>query len=237
MFEAFNTVQKAAPLAKHLQGNISGKLNLSAELGDSLMPDMQSLTSRGSLNIPRARVDNLEALNKLADAVKIKELKNPTLVDFKPSYKIENGRFYLNENTFKLADYKVTASGSNGFDKSLDYLMAIDVPTSKMGELVGQDLSLLGDKTFTVPATVKGTVDNPSVGLDLGSARSQISSQLQQTAKAEADKKKKELEQKAKDELAKKKKAEEDKVKAELEKKKKEAEDELKDKVKGLFGR
>ncbi|MCP4583053.1 MAG: AsmA family protein [candidate division Zixibacteria bacterium] len=237
MFKAFNTVQKAAPLARHLQGDLSGKLNISSELGDSLMPDLQSLTSRGSLHIPKARVENLEALNKLADAVKIKELHNPTLVDFKPSYTIENGRFYLNENTFKLADYKVTASGSNGFDKSLDYLVAIDVPTAKMGELIGQDLSLLGEKTFVVPATVKGTTDNPRIGLDLKSARSQIGSQLKQTAKDEADKKKKELEQKAKDELAARKKAEEDKLKAEIEKKKKDAEKELKDKVKGLFGR
>ena len=88
-----------------------------------------------------------------------------------------------------------------------------------------------------VTVTVKGTTENPRVGLDLNSAKTQIASQLKQTVKNEAEKKKKELEKQARDELEAKKKAEEDKIKAELEKKKKEAEEELKDKVKGLFGK
>jgi len=243
MYKTFVTIQKAAPLANNLKGELSGQIKLNSDLGDSLMPVWDSLSSQGSLHIPQAKIENLEALNKIADALKIAELRNPTLYDFKPSYHISDGRFYLHPVSFKLGEYQVSASGSNGFDKSLDYKLSIQVPAAAakkqanqaISQLIKQDISLLSDETVVVDIKVKGTVQDPKIETSLAEIVKGTADQLKQAALKEAEEKRKQLEQQAKTELERKKKEAEEKLKAELDKKKKEEEEKLKNKLKGLF--
>jgi len=124
----------------------------------------------------------------------------------------------------------VTVSGSDGMDKSLDYLLKIRMPASDISGLVNQDICLLTGENVTVDVLVKGTMSDPDVDVSLDELTSGVTDRLKDAAKKEADKRKAELEKKAKEQLEKKKKAEEDKLKKEEEKK-------LKDKLKGLFGK
>jgi len=126
--------------------------------------------------------------------------------------------------------YQVTVSGSDGMDKSLDYLLKIRMPASDISGLVNQDICLLTGENVTVDVLVKGTMSDPDVDVSLDELTSGVTDRLKDAAKKEADKRKAELEKKAKEQLEKKKKAEEDKLKKEEEKK-------LKDKLKGLFGK
>jgi len=237
MYKTFNTVQKLAPMAENLRGDISGDLDLHTDMSDSLTPVWSSLNSKGSLNIPRASIEDFKPLNKVADKLKIEALRNPTITNFNPSYEIKDGRFYLDPTDLNIDKYKVTVSGSNGMDKSLDYLLRVKMPASDVSRLVNQDVSLLTGEDVPVDVLVKGTISDPDVSVSLDEFARGVTDRLKDTAKKEADKRKVELEKKAKEELEKKKKAEEDKLKKELEKKKKEEEKKLKDKLKGLFGK
>jgi hypothetical protein len=215
MYTTFNTVQKAAPLAKYMQGNVSGKVELKSDLGDSLMPDLNSLYSKGSLNIPKAEIKDFKALNQIADKLKIKELKNPALVDFNPSYTIEDGRMTFNPTNYKLATYDAKTGGSVGFDQSLDLAASIKIPTTELGSMVGQDLSMLKGQYTEIPANIGGTVNSPSVSIPVDQIAGNILNQLKDAGK----------------------KAVEDKAKEEIDKHKKDLEQQAKDKLKGLFGK
>jgi len=222
MYGTFVTVQKIAPMAQYLKGDFSGKIKLSSELGDSLMPDLNTVYSKGSLNIPQAKLDKFEGWNQAADKLGKSQWRDPGINNFNPSYTVENGRLYLKETAYKLGSYNAKTSGSTGFDKSIDMLMTLAVPTTELASLIGQDLSLLQGQITDVPVKITNTISDPKVEIPLDQISQSIAGQLKQAAGKIADEKKNELEQKAKDEI---------------DKKKQEAEDKLKDKVKGLFGK
>lgn len=252
MFQTFVTMQKAAPIAGHLKGEISGKLNLKSDLNNSLIPEWESLSSQGSVDIPKASLENFEPLNKVADKLKINELHNPTLNDLHPSYRIKNGRFYLQPLSFKIDKYEITASGSNGFDKSLDYFLKIKIPASKakanansfISGLIKQDVNLLTDETIVVDVHIRGTFTDPKIQTSLSQIIQGTTDKVKKDAEKAVEKRKEELKKLAEEkleqkkrELEKKKKEEENKVKKALEKKLKEEEKKLKKKLKDIFNR
>jgi len=222
MYGTFVTVQKIAPMAQYLKGDFSGKIKLNSELGDSLMPDLSTVFSKGSLNIPQAKLDNFNGWNQAADKLGKSQWRDPGINNFAPSYTVENGRLYLKETAYKLGSYNAKTSGSTGFDKSIDMLITLAVPTTELASLVGQDLSLLQGQVTDVPVKITNTIGAPRVEIPMDQISKSITSQLTQAAGKIAEEKKNELEQKAKEEI---------------DKKKQEAEDKVKDKVKGLFGK
>ncbi len=222
MYGTFVTVQKIAPMAQYLKGDFSGKIKLNSELGDSLMPDLNTVYSKGSLSIPQAKLDNFNAWNQAADKLGKSQWRDPGISNFNPSYTVENGRLYLKETAYKLGAYNARTSGSTGFDKSIDMLITVAVPTTELASLVGQDLSLLKGQITDIPVKITNTIGDPKVEIPMDQISKSIADQLKQVAGKMAEEKKNELEQKAKEEI---------------DKKKKEAEDKVKDKLKGLLGK
>lgn len=235
MFQNVVSVQNFAPMAQHMQGSMGGNLTLNTDLDGAMMPEWQQFFSEGSLTIPKVKVKDFLPFNKIAEVLKIDKLHNPALSNLAPKYTIKNGRFHLKPMTFQVDQYKIVASGSNGFDKSLDYKLKVHVPAAELknqgnaliSQLVKKDVNLLTNETVVVDVAVGGSFQDPSVKGSSASVLESASDPLKQAAQDEADKRKAELEKQAQAEL--------EKQKADLEKKKKEAEDALKDKLKGLF--
>ena len=196
MFKTFNMVKAFAPMAGYMQGNLSGKLNLNSDLGDSLTPIISSIASQGALDIAQAKIENFQPLNKIADVLGISALNNPTITNFTPSYDVSNGRFNLKPVTMKLGQYQVEASGSNGIDKSLDYVLKFQIPAgelksavgSALSGLIGKNLDGITNGTVEVNVGVKGTISNPVVQPQLGQIVKGPAEQLKQTAQDEAQK-------------------------------------------------
>jgi uncharacterized protein involved in outer membrane biogenesis len=234
-FEKMTTVQRFAPITQYLTGSYSGKININSDLDASLLPVWQDFFSKGELSITKANLQDFLPLNKVADALQLTQLKNPTLQNLDPAYLIEGGRFNLKPISLKIDKYNLTASGSNGLDKSIDYLLKIQVPASELKSktnsiisgLVGSKVDALTNETVIVDVNVGGTLTNPTVKTSLGGIVKGAGDQVKGAATAEADKQKAEAEKKLQDEM--------DAQKKELEKKKKEAEEKLKDKLEGLF--
>jgi hypothetical protein len=228
MFKTFNTVQTFAPMAGYMQGKLGGKLNLNSDLGDSLIPIISTVASQGSLDIQQATIENFQPLNKVADVLQLSAMHNPTLANFTPSFQISDGRFNLKPVTLKLGQYQVDASGSNGIDKSLDYVLKFQLPASALkstvnsalSNLLGGKLNALTNETVEVNVGVKGTINNPTVQPSLGQIVKGPAQQIEQTAQDEA---KKQVQQQV------------DKQKQALDSIQKAQEDLIKKKLKGLF--
>lgn len=235
MYQSFMTVQRLAPVAEYLNGMVSGSININTDLDQKLMPVWDKMFSQGALDIPKVNVQNFPPLNKTADILKLSPLHNPALNNLNPNYQIKDGRFYLKPMTFKVDQYQILASGSNGLDKSLDYLLKIQIPAAEVKKeanaylagLIKQDVNLLTNETVVVDVNILGSIKDPKIQTSVSDIVKGTTDQLKQAALKEADKQKSEAEKQAQAEL--------EKQKQELEKKKKEAEEQLKNKLKNLF--
>ncbi|KAA0224523.1 hypothetical protein EDS67_23220 [candidate division KSB1 bacterium] len=245
-FESFVTVQKFAPIAQSLQGTFSADFELMSDLDSTLTPVMKTLTSLGSLRIADAAIQDFKPLTKMAEALKLDRLKQLALVDLKPSYKIRDGRFFLEPLGFNAGNMAFVVSGSNGIDQSVDYSIKLRVPAEDMNSeanavvsnLLNRKIDLLQNDYVDLVGNIGGSVTEPQVKFSaadvIKGAAAQVTSLLSQKAEeqkaAAADTVSAAL-AKQKEELEKMKQAAADSAKKEAERLKEEA----KKKLRGLF--
>lgn len=246
LFTNMMTVRKVAPIAEFMAGDLNGRIDLNSELDETLTPVWSQFFSKGGLEIPKVTIRGFEPFNKASEILKLNALHNPAINDFAPSYEVKNGRFYVKPTEFKIGKYNVVASGSNGFDKSLDYQLQLQVPAADLKQTVNsqlsgflkKDLSLLTNETVNITLNLGGNIANPSVKTSGANILKSAADPLKIAAQQEVDKQKEAAQAAANAELEKKKAAAQaalEKEKAELEKKKQEAKNKLKNKLKGLF--
>jgi hypothetical protein len=191
-FESFLTVQKFAPIAKSLKGNFSANLQLATDLDSSLTPVWSALNSKGALRIANAAIADFKPLTKMAEFIKMEKYKTLALQDLNPSYKIRDGRFYLEPLSFKVENTDFVVSGSNGIDQSLDYSVKLRVPAKELntqanavvGQLFNKKVDLLQNDYVDLIGSIGGTFGDPQVkfsGRELvKGATAQVAGALQQ---------------------------------------------------------
>ncbi len=245
-FESFVTVQKFAPIAQSLQGTFSADFELMSDLDSTLTPVMKTLTSLGSLRIANAAIQDFKPLTKMAEVLKLDRLKQLALVDLKPSYKIRDGRFFLEPLGFNAGNMAFVVSGSNGIDQSVDYSIKLRVPAQEMNtqanavvsNLLNRKVDFLQNDYIDLVGNIGGSVTDPQVKFSaadvIKGAAAQVTSLLSQKAgeqKAAVSDTVSAALAKQKEELEKMKQAAADSAKKEAERLKEEA----KKKLRGLF--
>jgi hypothetical protein len=250
-FTAFNTVQKLAPIAAQTTGAFSSNFKITGELDNKMNANMQSLNSAGAMNLANIVVQNFEPLNKLAGALKMDKYKQLNLDKVAFTFKVRDGRLFIDPFNMAYGTNKVRIAGSNGLDQSIDYTMNFEIPRAEFGSAANAVLTGLwaqanakganfsvGDK-INVDALVGGTVTKPFIKLSMAdsSGKSLVDDAKAKVAE-EFNKKKAELEAKAKAEIDKLKTESEakvkeatDKAKAEADRMKKQAEDKAKTEI------
>ncbi|MEA3443737.1 MAG: AsmA-like C-terminal region-containing protein, partial [Bacteroidota bacterium] len=208
-YEAFQIVEKLAPLAKHCRGDISANIQLKSLLDNEMNPVMSSVNSIGSFSSKKISIANSNIFNTIGNKLKIDKLREPGLKDFKASFEMKDGILELKPFDTKIAGQKATISGNQGIDRSINYKMDLDVPAAKFaGSLKkafpGDIANLTGD-IVKVNVLFTGTLDDPKVGVGLGSDNKSIADAAKDKAKEEAAKKIEEGKEKVNEELQKKK--------------------------------
>ena len=198
---------------------------------EGMMPNYDDMNGEGIINLEDASIQGeniiqaISAITKFGgDSLKIGSTK--------VTFQILNGRIYIDPYDVNYGGYDATISGSNGFDGSMDYIVSTEVPTGVAGDAINNLVSsytggksVVGE-TIPINLNIKGTYDNPKVGLAGSSSSGNNQSAMDAAkvaAKAELERQKKIAEEKAKAEIAKQKK----RAKEELAKQKKLAEEEL----------
>jgi hypothetical protein len=219
----FASLDRIAPIVKSCQGKFSCGLKMQGFMDNKMNLALNTLTGGGRLTSNAVVINGSNALAKIGDALKVKQLKNLSVPNLNVSFTFLNGRMYVQPFDMKVDKVDMTVSGSNGFDKTLDYTMNIKIPRSYFGSeannVLNNFISQANSKGVNlsaaeyIPIAIKigGTSDDPKISTDLSGAGSKVVDDLKAAAKAEFDKQKAEAEAKAK--------AEADKYKAEAEKK------------------
>ena len=178
-YKNFVLVQKFAPITDAMQGKVNLNISFSTNLTKTISPDLNTVNSEGDIYINDANLNGSSVLNNIADLVKWPKLKSLAFKTAHLSYSIKNGRAIVkpfnvvsNITTFNIA-------GSNGLDKSLDYVLGMDMPKqvidlggasgiSKELAKINPNLSLdkIG-KAIKMQVLITGNLDKPTLKLGL----------------------------------------------------------------------
>ncbi len=209
----FNTIETMAPYAKNAKGRFNTSMIVSGVLDKEMMPDMNSLTGNGDMLTKNIKVEDVKAMNQLADALKNESLRVLEVNDANIKYAFKNGRVTIEPFDVKLGKTTGTMSGSNGFDQTIDYKMTLKTPTKELGagdalnklnsQAAGLGMTLKSAETVSVDVLIKGTFDDPKVSVSLkdavGNIKDEIKEQVKEKITEEVDKAKEEAKKKARE--------------------------------------
>ncbi len=142
--------------------------------GRGLEPEafLKNLTGSGNAVTTGGELKNLEAINGVADLLGIGELKEQKFRSLHSGFRVENGRFSTDEVTMKSSAAEWLASGSVGFDGSLDYAITATLSpgaSERLKEKTSSLSSLFADEKGRVvlDLLIKGNTKKPEVSYDM----------------------------------------------------------------------
>lgn len=217
-FDAFNTIQKIAPIAKHAEGNISSKMNINGLLLANMDPDLERLNSTGRLQSDNLTISNADLFKQIGGLLKIDKFNQFSLAKIDLSFKMENGDLIVKPFETKFGKSTMTIGGSQKLDQSIDYGIDFTIPSSELGsqandvanQLLGEagkfGVELQAPENIKFKALVGGTLTEPKVSLDLKNQAANIAEDLKKQAeeklKQEVDKAKQQAIEEAKKQAA-----------------------------------
>lgn len=194
-FMAFNTVQKLMPVGQFIAGKLTSKLTLTGKLGETMMPDLSTLTGNGSMLLLEGVLNKFAPLEKLASTLDISSLKQITLKDVKSYFDVADGKVFIKPFNVKVQDVNMEIGGKHGLDQSIDYVINMQVPREKLGSkansLVNGLVTQANSKGIPVKVSdvisfkvnMGGTITNPSVKTDLAGSGSSLADDMKDQAK------------------------------------------------------
>jgi hypothetical protein len=204
--EANSFLPKFTSFGNNLFGKFTMNTSLKGNLDDTLGIIPKTLLGEGKVQIYDGRLKNYPIMEKIADFSGLNELREVEFKNWSNKFTISEGRINIKDLKINSLNTDFAVNGSQGFDGTLDYNMAVKLPGSvsdrlKIGGMGGQVMNLLKDKEgrINLNLLVGGILNKPSVVLDTKEQQKQ----LEELARQEVDKRKGEIESKAREEVQK----------------------------------
>lgn len=211
-YNAFNTVQKLAPVAQNCKGRISADLNISSILDSHMMPKYNTMAGGGRLMSKSVELLNSNTFVKIADVLKNDKFRKITMNDIDIKFEIKNGRVFVTPFDVKLGSTKMNISGDQGIDQTLNYLIKTSIPSAEFG---GAANALLTNLTkglvqpgefVNINLAVTGTFKKPEVRPVLAggsSGEGGVKDQVKAAAEQKVEEVKQQVSQKAREQAEK----------------------------------
>jgi len=174
-----------------------------------MMPVLSSVNCAGSMQTNQLRIDNVNTLSKLAATLKMDKLKNLVIDKLNFAFELVNGKLFVKPFDFSALGIKANLGGSTSLNKSIDYVLALDIPLKEFGGAANTVLNNMVNQinkkgaNFSLGETVRvnvmigGTLTNPILKTGLKEGMGNVAEDLKQKVQAELLKKKDELAGKA----------------------------------------
>ncbi len=193
-FNAFNTVQKLMPAGKFVDGKVNSQLTLNGKLDGNMMPELGSLTGKGTLDMVEGVFKKFAPVEKLAQTLNVNDLNGISLKDVKFSFEFANGKVLVQPFHVKVKDIDMQIGGTQGFDQSIDYLIGMKLPRSIIGSQGNALINNLAQQANSKGIPVKlsdninlsvrmgGTLTNPQLKTGLNETGGDVTSAIKQQA-------------------------------------------------------
>jgi len=198
----FSSITEMAPIVKNCKGKFGTKLAIDGVLNEQMEPDLNTLNGNGVMRTKNIQVVDFKPMVKLGDILKNEKLKKIDMNDINVSYQIKDGRVHTDPFDVKMGSTKGTMSGSSGLDQTIDYKMALKIPSKDLGvsDAVNQlssqasqlGMDLKASETVDVDVFIGGTFTEPKISTNLkGMAKSvveDVKEQVKEKINEEVDK-------------------------------------------------
>ncbi len=217
--KTFNTVKSLAPIAEKVNGNANTLIKFKGELGQDMMPVMNTLNGNGSVKIGQARMSGVALFDGLSKITKMQNLNDVALNDLILKFEIKDGSLLVQPFDIKSGNSNFNIGGSQSLDGTLNYLIKTDIPSGAAGKAANAAISqytgqsnVIGDR-IKIDIKMGGTMDKPTFTPVGSSSSSTGSGNIVNDAK-------KAVTDQANAEIEKQKKAAQEQINAEVEKQK-----------------
>ncbi|MBW2939056.1 AsmA-like C-terminal region-containing protein [Aureisphaera sp. CAU 1614] len=184
-FGQLDLLKYFAPIAKALDGDINTTIKLNGSLNKDMTPNLATLAGNALAQIITAEVNPQEAplLTKLGEKVSFLNIDKLSLRDLSTAFSFNDGKIEVQPFDFNVKGVKITAAGSHGLDKTIDYNLTMDVPAHYLGGEVNKLLAKLDPEeaknmTVVIPAGLKGNFTSPQVSLKTEDAVKMLTQKL-----------------------------------------------------------
>jgi len=139
---------------------------VSGELGQNMMPKMNTVNGSGLIKIAEAAVTQSKLISGITSLTKLEDTDKVTLKDVVMSATIIDGRLSVKPFNVKFGNYVTGISGSTSLDGAINYALKMNVPAGKLGSqfqgLVNQYAGT-NNSTSEIPINIGlgGTFTNP----------------------------------------------------------------------------
>jgi hypothetical protein len=193
-YQQLNIVKYLMPVAQYLIGGVNSKLKIGGELGQDMLPKMNTISGDGLMKILKAEMaENNPLIQKLIETTKLSKLKDSKLSNLLMQFVIKDGTFGVKPFDIKFDDYKITASGRHGLTGSMDYALVLDVPAGKTGEAFSNVFQkwtgkpLQGTDRVKFDLVLGGDIKNPTFGFKGSSTANAIKEVVKAEIQAQVD--------------------------------------------------
>jgi uncharacterized protein involved in outer membrane biogenesis len=214
--QTFRVMDSLAPILKRAEGDISLDLQYMSELQQNMMPNMKTIDGFGELRSRQIRMKGSRSVGKLLSALKITESASERFENVRVNFVIRQGKLIVKPFDVSLAGINMNISGSQSYDKTMDYNIDMKIPRSKFGAAANQLVQNLVDKAATqgvdidpgenvnMKAQVTGTFSEPRISLNMGesSGSSGVKEQVKQKVQDIVEEKKEQTEEKVRKEAS-----------------------------------
>ncbi|NND63371.1 MAG: AsmA family protein, partial [Flavobacteriaceae bacterium] len=189
-FGQLSLLKYIAPIASALDGDLNTTIQLQGDLNSDLTPKLSTIAGNAIAQILTAEVspERTPLLSKLGDQLTFLNLEKLSLRDVSTALDFNNGRIAVKPFDIKVEGVTITASGSHGLDKSVDYNLNMDVPARYLGSEVTNLLQKLDPSeaeamSVNVPVGISGSFTQPQVNLNTRAAINELTNKIIQKQK------------------------------------------------------
>jgi hypothetical protein len=204
-FEAFNTVQRLAPIAGGMGGAFSTKMKFNSKLGEDMMPVLSTINGLGSLRSSSVELVSVETFDKIASSLKLNESRSNVFRDLNIKFSIKDGKVVVDPFDLKLRSINMLLGGEHSLDQSMNYVLKMNIPRTEFGSAAnevinnlvasaaGRGLKIDPGEKVNVDVKIGGTLLDPKFSIDMGgsgqASAEALKEQVKTKVKAEVDEK------------------------------------------------
>ncbi len=197
-YKAMEMVKKLAPIMENVSGRFSTIFVYKGILDKNMEPNLATVNASGLLSTTKLTIKGAKSIERLADELKVNELRTLTTTPMAIPFKIVNGDLIISEFKTNINDMPLTMSGTTKLNQDIDYKLRIDVPRENLGkdanDAIAQieesakalGLDVKASKTIVVNAKITGTATDPKVGLDFEKGKQGVKDEVTDAAKDKA---------------------------------------------------
>ncbi len=179
-----------APIASALDGDLNTTIQLNGNLNNDFTPDLTTVAGNAIAQILTAEVsaERTPILSKLGEQLTFLNLDKVSLQNVSTALDFSEGKIQVKPFDIEVEGVTITASGSHGLDKSVQYDLNMDVPAKYLGTEVTSLLQKLDPTeaeamSVNVPVAISGSFTQPKINLDTRAAVTELTNKIVQKQK------------------------------------------------------